>query len=91
MPRYPRPGARRPQPPYAAVSGLIDTALTPARAGLSPSRAVRRMAEDMRQAGQREGGLTRDDLALLGWTAEQIDKHGTAARELAQSLSGLTA
>lgn len=91
MRRYPRPSAQRAPKPYTAVSNLIDSALTPARASLSTSTAVKRMAEDMRQASQREGGITRDDLELLGWTAAQIDAHGAAARELAQSLSGLTA
>ncbi|MCG6203667.1 hypothetical protein LPW26_03375 [Rhodopseudomonas sp. HC1] len=91
MRRFPRPGVRRPAPPYAAVSKLIDSALTPARASLASSAAVKRMAEDMRQASQREGGITRDDLALLGWTSTQIDAHAAAARELAQSLAGLTA
>ncbi len=91
MRRYPRPGASRPAKPYAAVSELIDTALTPARAGLKGPAAVERLAEDMRQASQREGGITRDELELLGWTPDQLDTHGAEARQRAQSLSVLTA
>jgi hypothetical protein len=49
------------------------------------------MAEDMRQASQREGGLSRDDMLLLGWTAPQIESLVPAARKRAQALAGLTA
>jgi hypothetical protein len=41
------------------------------------------MASDMREASHREGGMTRDDLERLGYTAAQIDEHGAAARQLA--------
>lgn len=90
MSRDPRPGQPLPKPAYAAVSDLIDTALTPPRAGLSGQAAVKRMAEDMRQAGDREGGITEADLYLLGWTQDQLTIHCAAARALAQAMSGLT-
>ncbi|WP_420133977.1 hypothetical protein [Rhodopseudomonas sp.] len=91
MRRYPRRGARRPAPTFAVVSDLIDTALPPARAGLKGPAAVKRLADDMRQASQREGGITRDELELLGWTSEQLDTHAAAARQHAQALSVVTA
>ncbi|MFC0243645.1 hypothetical protein [Rhodopseudomonas telluris] len=91
MRRPPRPGASRPSQPYAAVSELIDSALAPARAGLKGPAAIKRLADDMRQASQREGGITRDELELLGWTGAQLDAHAAEARERAQSLSVLTA
>ena len=82
------PAARRLAPPYAAVPAFIDSALVAPRASLSPPAAVRRMADDMRQAGHREGGLTADDLATLGWSQAQIKTHGADARALAQQLAG---
>lgn len=75
-------------PPQATVSALIETALVPPRAGLAGDRATRQMAEDMRSAGHREGGMSRDDLELLGWTAAQIDSLAAKARTRAQALAG---
>jgi len=88
MRRYPRPGQPLPKPAPAPVSPLIDSALTPPRASLAGAAAVRRLAEDMRQAGSREGGVTEADLWLLGWSPEQIAEHVAPAREMAQRLSG---
>ncbi|WP_438278121.1 hypothetical protein [Nitrobacter sp.] len=77
--------------PALTIPAFIDSALTRPRAGLSGEAATRVMAEDMRQAAQREGGLSRDDMLLLGWTAAQIETLVPAARERAQALAGLTA
>jgi hypothetical protein len=82
------PSAPRLAAAYGAIPAFIDTALVAPRAGLAPTSAVRRMADDMRQAAQREGGITEDDLARLGWSAGQIKTHGPDARALAQQLSG---
>jgi hypothetical protein len=90
MPRHPRPGQPQPKPHFAAVSDLIDSALTSPRAGLSGQAAIKRMAEDMRQAAYREGGITEADLYLLGWTEDQLTTHCAAARQLADAMSGLT-
>lgn len=75
----------------ATVSSLIDTALVSPRAGLEGRAAVERMADDFRKASQREGGLTRSEMKLSGWTDQQIDAFGDAANILAQSLSGASA
>lgn len=76
--------------PTITIPAFIDSALVPPRATLSGNTATRCMAEDMRQASQREGGLSRDDLLLLGWTSTQIDTIVPAARRRAQALIGLT-
>jgi hypothetical protein len=70
---------------------LAPSAFVPPRATLTGDTALRQLAEDMRQASQREGGVTRDDLELLGWTSAQLDATAAAARRLAQSLAELTA
>jgi hypothetical protein len=80
-----------PRQPVIARPAYIDSALTRPRATLRGETAMRVMAEDMRQASQREGGLSRDDMLLLGWTAPQIESLVAAARERAQALAGLTA
>lgn len=75
----------------AIVSKLIDSALIGPRAALDGAAAIAQLADDMRQASQREGGVTRDDLKLLGWTGAQIDTLADRARTRAQSLSGAAA
>lgn len=70
-------------PPYPAVPPFIASAVVPPRSSLPDEAATVRMAEDMREAGTREGGVSRDGLALLGWTGRQIDRLAGAARELA--------
>lgn len=82
------PAAQRPPLGYFSVPGFIDTALVAPRAGLAPTAAVKRMADDMRQAGYREGGISEDDLARLGWSSGQIKTYGADARALAQQLAG---
>ncbi|UGY14170.1 hypothetical protein HAP48_0037280 [Bradyrhizobium septentrionale] len=46
------------------------------------------MADDMREASYREGGLTEDDLERKGFTRAQIKAHAADARALAQQLAG---
>lgn len=78
------PGCRQPRSrPQPAIPAYIETSLVPARAGLSGDNAVARMAQDMREAAYREGGLTEDGMALLGWTPGQIKLHAADARTLA--------
>jgi hypothetical protein len=72
-----------------AIPSFIDSSLVRPRASLSGAAITRQMASDMREAALREGGITRDDLEVLGWTSAQIDKYVAAAREQAQALSGL--
>ena len=75
----------------ATVSALIDSSLTKPRASLTGEAATAQMAEDMRHAGQREGGITDRDLELLGWTAGQVKELAGAANIRAQRLAGMTA
>lgn len=82
------PAARRPATAYFAVPRFIDSALVPPRSTLAPMAAVKRMADDMRQAGHREGGLTAEDLEAMGWTAGQVKTHAADARVMAQRLAG---
>ncbi|WP_223967798.1 MULTISPECIES: hypothetical protein [unclassified Bradyrhizobium] len=46
------------------------------------------MADDMRAASYREGGITEDDLERLGFTRSQIKAHAADARALAHQLAG---
>ncbi|WP_128089575.1 hypothetical protein [Bradyrhizobium viridifuturi] len=82
------PAAGRALSALAIVPDYIDTALVKPRAPLSPSETVRRMADDMREASYREGGLTEDDLERKGFTRAQIKAHAADARALAQQLAG---
>jgi hypothetical protein len=84
------PGLSRILPSQPSIPSFIATALVAPRATLPTGAAKRQMAEDMRQASQREGGISRDDLQLLGWTPLQIDTLAPAARQLAQSMSGMS-
>lgn len=77
-----RPAVRYPVPAF------IDSALVLPRATLAPTAAVKRMADDMRQACWREGGITAGDLEALGWTSCQVKTIAADARALAQSLEG---
>jgi hypothetical protein len=82
------PGRSRPLPAPPTIPDFIETALVGPRAMLSPSATVQRMAEDMRTSGDREGGITAEDLERLGFTPTQIKLHAADARSLAQRLSG---
>ena len=70
------------------VSGIIKTALVAPRSKFEGAAAVRQLAEDMRQNGQREGGVSRGDLKLMGWSTSQLDMYGDLAAIRAQTLSG---
>ncbi len=82
------PAARRPQAAQAAVPDYIDTALVRPRAPLSPSETIKRMADDMREASYREGGLTEEDLERKGFTRAQVKAYAADARIMAQHLAG---
>ncbi|UFX41824.1 hypothetical protein HAP47_0021200 [Bradyrhizobium sp. 41S5] len=82
------PAISRPAAARAKVPEYIDTALVKPRAPLSPSETVKRMADDMRAASYREGGITEDDLERLGFTRSQIKAHAADARALAHQLAG---
>jgi hypothetical protein len=81
------PGISRLLPPQAAVPAFIATSFIKPRAAMGPAETVRQMAEDMRAAEAREGGISADELKTLGFTAGQIKTHGDDARTLAQRLS----
>lgn len=72
----------------AAVSAIIDSALVPPRAGLTGEAAVAQMADDMRLASQREGGVTDRELELKGWTSAQVKALAPRANIRAQQLAG---
>jgi hypothetical protein len=82
------PGKARPLAALPSIPSYIDTALVAPRARLSPTETVRRMAEDMREAAYREGGVSEADLLGRGYTAAQIKQHADDARTLAQQLAG---
>jgi len=87
-PRYSTPvNRRRPQP---KIPGFIASSLIPPRAQMSDDDAMRRMAEDMREAAYREGGCSADDLEILGFTPEQIRTLSRAAARRAHALSAMT-
>lgn len=58
------------------------------RAPLKGREAVEQMADDMRVANARNGGVTEQEMSLIGWTPAQIATHGEAARVRAQKLAG---
>lgn len=84
-------GITRPERSQPGIAPFIDSCMVKPRAAMPDAAATARMAEDMREAGQREGGMTTEALRLLGWTADQIERLGGRAREKAQVLSGATA
>lgn len=88
--RYPRPSAASVLRPQPRIAAFIGSALVPPRAAMTDAEAIRQMAEDMRNASQREGGITEDDLEVLGFTRTQIKLLGRDAARRAQALSGLS-
>jgi hypothetical protein len=84
------PGISRPLAAVPQIPPYIKSALVKPRAGLEGHAATAQLAEDMRQASSREGGISRDDLELLGWTPAQLDALGAKARQRAQALAGMT-
>ncbi|CAM5403560.1 hypothetical protein AFEL58S_02075 [Afipia felis] len=86
--RYSRlPGLTSILKPQPTIPGFIESTISKPRASLSDAAAIKQMASDMRDASMREGGITRDDLELLGFTPGQIDRCVTDARMLAQAQS----
>lgn len=85
------PGVASTPRPQPKIPRFIASSMVPPRAAMADSDAKRQMADDMREGGQREGGMTRDGLLLLGWLPSQIDRLADAARVRAQSLSVMTA
>jgi len=79
------PGHIQPQPP---IPSFIASSIAPKRAQLKDSAAEHQLAEDMRAAHYREGGISHDELLGLGWTATQLGIHAEAARSQAQQLAG---
>lgn len=71
----------------AAVPAYIASSFVKPRAGMTDAQATAQMAEDMRQAASREGGITESDLELLGYTRAQIRIIVPGARRLAQALA----
>lgn len=57
------------------------------RPGLAGRSAVEQMVHDIRDLAANAGGVTADDLINLGWPRAAVDRHGTAARERAATLS----
>lgn len=82
------PASSTPARHQPAIPAFIDSSIVAPRANLRGDAATARMADDMRLASQREGGITRDDLELLGWTADQVTAIAGKARTRAQQLSG---
>lgn len=82
-------GPANPRRPDPIIPSFIDTSLVPARAKLNEAQATRQMAEDMREAAYREGGVTETGLELLGYSKGQIATIAGPARELANELAGL--
>lgn len=59
------------------------------RADLRNAERIRSlMADDMRGHLAAAGGVTHDDLVLIGWTAAQIAEHARDAIALARSRAG---
>lgn len=83
------PGVTSTPPRSITISALIDTSIAKPRAHLTGTDAVRQLADDMRAAYQREGGIGRDELLGLGWTGAQLDGPlAEKARSRAQQLAG---
>lgn len=67
----------------AATAALLAPVAMPRdRASLSDAAAIHQLADDFRVMATRGDGVTFADLMLAGWTAEQINAHGEAARRL---------
>lgn len=73
-----------------SIPSFIATSFVKPRAAMSPAEATRQMAEDMRAAAYREGGISQDELETLGFTLAQIKTLGAAARQRAQLLATAT-
>ena len=74
--------------PQSSIPSFIDSAIGKPRAQLEDGDAVHQLAEDMRAAYHREGGISRDELLGLGWEDRQLTSHAGKARTRAQLLAG---
>lgn len=71
------------------IPDFIATSFVQPRAAMPDGTAIGQMADDMREAAYREGGVTEDDLKVKGWTPAQIKRLGDDARQLAQQRAGM--
>lgn len=81
------PGVTTALPTPLKIAPYIATSAVPPRSELGREDAIRQMAEDMREAHYREGGIDRDGLELLGYTTEQITSLAASARRRANRLA----
>jgi hypothetical protein len=82
------PGVTSAPPRSITISAIIESSIAKPRSELTDFAAVGQLAEDMRTAYQREGGISRDELRGLGWTDAQLDNLAERARSRAQQLAG---
>lgn len=82
------PASSTPARHQPAIPAFIDSSIVAPRADLSGDAATAQMADDMRVASQREGGISRDELEALGWLPGQVTAIAGKARTRAQQLSG---
>lgn len=75
--------------PRPTIPDFIPTSFVQPRGLMPDSTAIGQMAEDMREATYREGGVTEDDLKVKGWSAGQIKRLGDDARQLAQQRASM--
>jgi hypothetical protein len=73
-----------------AIPAFIATSLIKPRAAMNDAAATRQMAEDMRAAESRDGGISADELEALGFTRAQVKTLAAAARQRAQALAEAT-
>lgn len=75
--------------PFANRYGRGKTVARLVRADLTNQQRIRSlMAEDLRGTLAAAGGITHDDLLLIGWSAKQIAAHAQAAIALARRRAG---
>ncbi|WP_316224685.1 MULTISPECIES: hypothetical protein [unclassified Bradyrhizobium] len=67
------------------------TAINRPRPGLKGREAIEQMADDMRVIVTRTGGVTAEDLTLIGWKRDQVETLNGRARDLAIQLSTVAA
>lgn len=85
------PGLSRGTSAVPSIPAFIATSFVYPRANMTDAQATAQMAEDMRQAAYREGGVSELDLEILGFTPRQIRELSGHARRVAQARSVATA
>lgn len=78
------PGGASNLRPHPYIPAFIGSALVRPRATMPKLAALAQMAIDMREIEAAKGGVTGDDLQLLGFTAAQVSALGTEAALRAQ-------